>query len=50
MRYAGEEVESVYEGNSMTLADILLQAGRQGTGSEQLMEEDEIDGDMSDWE
>ncbi|RPD76689.1 hypothetical protein L226DRAFT_383437 [Lentinus tigrinus ALCF2SS1-7] len=45
------EDEEVYEGNSMTLADILLQAGHQRNASMQLLEfeEDEL-GDMSDWE
>ncbi len=40
------ENEEAYEGNSMTLADILLQAGN---ASMQLLGEDELQ-DMSDWE
>ncbi|KAI0742022.1 hypothetical protein C8Q80DRAFT_1274349 [Daedaleopsis nitida] len=43
-------VDEIYEGNSMTLADILLQAGHQGDASMQLLEEDELGDDMSDWE
>ncbi|KAI1796729.1 hypothetical protein LXA43DRAFT_1177865 [Ganoderma leucocontextum] len=39
-----------YEGNSTTLADILLHAGHQGNVSVQLLDEDEVEGDMSDWE
>ena len=45
----GPEDEEVYEGNSMTLADILLQAGHQGNASMQLLEEDELE-NMSDWD
>ena len=46
----GDADGEFYEGNSMTLADILLQAGHPGTTEEQLLEEDELQGDMSDWE
>ena len=52
-RYGGGDGDAdgeFYEGNSMTLADILLQAGHPGTAEEQLLEEDELQGDMSDWE
>ncbi|KAH9936001.1 uncharacterized protein BXZ73DRAFT_100475 [Epithele typhae] len=45
-----KEDEEIYEGNSMTLADILLQAGHQANVSGQLLGEDEVDGDMSEWE
>ncbi len=49
---AGEEgAEDVpYEGNSMTLADILLHAGHQANVSTQLLDEDDLEGDVSDWE
>ena len=40
----------IYEGNSMTLADILLQAGREGSNSVQLLGEGELEDDSSDWE
>ncbi|KAI0642389.1 hypothetical protein C8Q79DRAFT_1121778 [Trametes meyenii] len=41
--------EAMYEGNSMTLADILLHAGHQGNVSMQLLGE-ELEDEMSDWE
>ncbi|KAI0675986.1 hypothetical protein C8Q78DRAFT_1007502 [Trametes maxima] len=41
--------EAMYEGNSMTLADILLHAGHQGNVSVQLLGE-ELEDEMSDWE
>lgn len=44
----GEE-EEVYEGNSMTLADILMHAGHQGNTSLQILGE-ELEDEMSDWE
>ena len=46
----GDVEEEFYEGNSMTLADILLQAGHQGNVGAQLLQEDELEGEMSDWE
>lgn len=46
----GDAEEEFYEGNSMTLADILLQAGHQGNVGAQLLQEDELEGEMSDWE
>ncbi|KAI0831939.1 hypothetical protein BC628DRAFT_569953 [Trametes gibbosa] len=47
---AGAGYEEVYEGNSMTLADILLYAGHHGRNvSVQLLEEDELEDDMPDW-
>ena len=50
-----EDDEVPYEGNSMTLADILLHAGHQGNVSAQILgeddlEEDELQGNASDWE
>lgn len=42
--------DEAYEGHSMTLADILMQAGNQGSISMQLLEEDDELEDMSDWE
>lgn len=45
---AGED-EEVYEGNSMTLADILMHAGQQGNTSLQILGE-ELEDEMSDWE
>lgn len=48
-RGEGEDDVS-YEGNSMTLADILLHAGHQGNISAQLLTEDDLEGDASDWE
>lgn len=47
---AGEDEDEVYENNSMTLADILLQAGHQGDASMQLLGEDDLGEDLSDWE
>ncbi|KAM5530821.1 hypothetical protein V8D89_015511 [Ganoderma adspersum] len=44
------EDDVLYEGNSMTLADILLHAGHQGNASAQLLDEDDLEGDASDWE
>ncbi|CDO68363.1 hypothetical protein BN946_scf184815.g10 [Trametes cinnabarina] len=44
-----DDDESLYEGNSMTLADILLHAGHQGNASMQLLEE-EMEEEMSDWD
>ncbi|OSD05308.1 hypothetical protein PYCCODRAFT_1223699 [Trametes coccinea BRFM310] len=41
--------EAVYEGTSMTLADILMHAGHQGNASIQLLEE-EMEDETSDWE
>ncbi|OJT12315.1 hypothetical protein TRAPUB_11142 [Trametes pubescens] len=41
--------EEVYEGNSMTLADILMHAGHQGNTSLQILGE-EMEDEMSDWE
>ncbi|KAI0630760.1 hypothetical protein C8Q77DRAFT_1135077 [Trametes polyzona] len=49
--YAEDDGEDMcYEGNSMTLADILLQAGQQGHTSMQLLGEEELEDEMSDWE
>ncbi|KAL7280594.1 hypothetical protein ACG7TL_005529 [Trametes sanguinea] len=45
----GGEEEAVYEGTSMTLADILMHAGHQGNASIQLLEE-EMEDETSDWE
>ncbi|KAI0793828.1 hypothetical protein C8Q74DRAFT_535518 [Fomes fomentarius] len=49
IRVEAEDDDEAYEGHSMTLADILMQAGHQGGMSTQLLEEDELE-DMSDWE
>ena len=48
--HTNAEDDVPYEGNSMTLADILLHAGHQRSISAQLLDEDEVEGDMSDWE